>query len=241
MLNGTLLHGCTAPPAAHVTLRRTRALWPSALRPARTCGHAERLREVAGDAEVDRFDRARLGREAGDDDDRQVGLVALRFADDASGRPCPASSGRRSADRRGTSASARAPSGRRGRRRRRTRRAPASSPADRGCSLRRPRRGRAAATRRSRRGPPARAACRRGARRAARPLAVEPGVDVALAEPPLAADADRRDLSGLDQPVDRAQVDLEVLQDFFRGEKRFVNHSHRSRQRPVVERPAVRR
>ena len=33
---------------------------------------AERLREIAGDAEVDRFDGARLGREAGDDDDRQV-------------------------------------------------------------------------------------------------------------------------------------------------------------------------
>ena len=64
----------------------------------------------------------------------------------------------------------------------------------------------------------------RGARAAARPLAVEPGVDVALAEAPLAADPDRRNLARLDQAVDRPKVDLEVLQDFFGGQKRFVNH-----------------
>ena len=87
-----------------------------------------------------------------------------------------------------------------------------------------------------------------GARRAAaRPLAVEPGVDVALAEPPLAADADRRNLAGLDQPVDRAKVDLEVLQDFFGRQKRFVNHvvsvlagRRRDRQFDGEDRAAVR-
>ena len=35
-------------------------------------------------------------------------------------------------------------------------------------------------------------------------------------------------LAGLDQPVDRAQVDLEVLQDFLGRQKRFVNHSSAS-------------
>ena len=69
------------------------------------------------------------------------------------------------------------------------------------------------------------------ARAAARALAVEPGVDVALAEAPLAADAHRRNLAGLDQPVDGAKIDLEVLQDLFGGEKRFVNHALASRRR----------
>ena len=66
----------------------------------------------------------------------------------------------------------------------------------------------------------------RARRAAARTLAVEPRVDVALAEPPLPADADGGNLAGLDQPVHRAQVDLEVLEDFFGREKRFVNHRH---------------
>ena len=57
---------------------------------------------------------------------------------------------------------------------------------------------------------------------AARPLAVEPGVDVALAEPPLAADADGGNLPGFDQPVDRTKVDLEVLEDLFGRQKDFV-------------------
>ena len=76
-----------------------------------------------------------------------------------------------------------------------------------------PEAGRAAAARRG----------RRLARPAARPLAVEPRVDVALAEPPLASDADRGNLAGLDQPVDRAQVHLEVLEHLLGGEKRFVH------------------
>ena len=88
------------------------------------------------------------------------------------------------------------------------------------ASPRRPRRGRAAVRRGGRRG-----VRRRGAARALpRPLALEPGVDVALAEPPLPADAHRRDLAGLDQPVDRPQVDLEVLEDLLGRQKPFVNH-----------------
>jgi hypothetical protein len=38
----------------------------------------------------------------------------------------------------------------------------------------------------------------------------------------LAAYPDRRDFAGLDQPVHRPKVDLEVLQDFFGREKDFV-------------------
>src|ERR1700675_2345472 len=50
-----------------------------------------------------------------------------------------------------------------------------------------------------------------GGAAAARALAVEPRVDVALAEPPLAADPDGGNLAGLDQAIDGPQVDLEVL------------------------------
>src|SRR5205814_487356 len=63
---------------------------------------------------------------------------------------------------------------------------------------------------------------------AARTLAVEPGVDVALAEAPLPADADRGDLARFDQPVHRPEVDLEVLDDFLGGQKRFINHASTS-------------
>ena len=63
------------------------------------------------------------------------------------------------------------------------------------------------------------------ARRAARPLAVEPGIDVALAETPLPADPHRGNLAGLDEAVHRPKVDLEVFQDLFCREKRFVNHA----------------
>ena len=46
----------------------------------------------------------------------------------------------------------------------------------------------------------------------------------AFAEAPLPANPDCGDLPGFDEPVDRAEVDLEVLQDFLRRQKRFVNH-----------------
>ena len=59
---------------------------------------------------------------------------------------------------------------------------------------------------------------------ASRPLALEPGVDVALAEPPLASHPDGRNLPGLDQPVDRAEVDLEVFEYLFGRQKPFFHH-----------------
>src|SRR5207244_7437134 len=58
---------------------------------------------------------------------------------------------------------------------------------------------------------------------AARSLAVEPRIDVALAEAPLAADPDRRNLSRLDEAINGPQVDLQILEHLFRREKRFVN------------------
>ena len=75
--------------------------------------------------------------------------------------------------------------------------------------------------------PSARPGRRRAARRAT-PRGrwrLEPGVDVALAEPPLPADPHRRDLAGLDQAVDRAEVDLEVLEDLFGRQEAFVHHA----------------
>ena len=57
-----------------------------------------------------------------------------------------------------------------------------------------------------------------------RPLALEPRVDVALAEPPLPADAHRGNLARLDQAVDRPQVDLEVLEYLFGRQKAFFDH-----------------
>src|SRR5262249_28753124 len=60
---------------------------------------------------------------------------------------------------------------------------------------------------------------------AARTLAVEPRVDVALAEAPLPADADGGNLARLDQTVDRPQGDVQVLENFFSREKGFVNHA----------------
>ena len=61
-------------------------------------------------------------------------------------------------------------------------------------------------------------------RRDRRLLALEPRVDVALAEPPLAAYPNRRNLACFDQPVDRAQVDVKVVKDLFSSQKRFVDH-----------------
>ena len=51
----------------------------------RSCQHArhpEGLGQVPRDAEVDRFDGAGLVGEAGDDDDREVGLETARLPDD---------------------------------------------------------------------------------------------------------------------------------------------------------------
>src|SRR4029450_10804118 len=57
----------------------------------------------------------------------------------------------------------------------------------------------------------------------ARALAFEPRVDVALPEPPLPSNADRRDLSRLDQAVDGPQVDLEVIEYLFGRQEAFVH------------------
>ena len=51
----------------------------------------------------------------------------------------------------------------------------------------------------------------------ARPLGVQPRVDVALAKAPLSANPDGGNLPGFDQPVHGPKVDLEVFQDFFCG------------------------
>ena len=61
--------------------------------------------------------------------------------------------------------------------------------------------------------------CRRGS------LRIEPRVDVAFPESPLAADANGGNLSGLDQAVDSPQVHLGYLQDLFSREKCLVDHS----------------
>ena len=59
---------------------------------------------------------------------------------------------------------------------------------------------------------------------AARPLALEPGVDVALPEPPLAAYPNRRNLARLDQAVDRPEIDLQVLEYLFGRQEAFIDH-----------------
>ena len=63
---------------------------------------------------------------------------------------------------------------------------------------------------------------RRRAALAARALRIEPGIDVAFAKSPLAADADRRNLPRLDQTIDRAQVDLEIFEDFLGRQEDLV-------------------
>src|SRR4051812_14664414 len=55
-----------------------------------------------------------------------------------------------------------------------------------------------------------------------RALAIEPRVDIALSEPPLPANAHCGNLSGLDQAVDSAQIDLEVFEHLFGREEDFV-------------------
>src|SRR5207302_621244 len=60
---------------------------------------------------------------------------------------------------------------------------------------------------------------------AAGALAVQPRIDVALSEAPLASDAHRGNLPRLDEPVDRPEVDLKILEDLLRRQKRLVNHA----------------
>ena len=52
----------------------------------------------------------------------------------------------------------------------------------------------------------------------------EPGVEILPAEAPLAADADGGDLAGLDEPVHRPEVDLQVVQNLFGGQEILVGH-----------------
>ena len=53
---------------------------------------------------------------------------------------------------------------------------------------------------------------------------MKPGIDVALAETPLAADANCGNFPSFNETVDRTEIDLEVLEDFFGCEKRIVHH-----------------
>src|SRR4051812_32961516 len=62
----------------------------------------------------------------------------------------------------------------------------------------------------------------RGALRS-RPLIFEPGVDIALAETPLPADADSGDLSCLDQAIDGPEVDLKVVEYLLGRQEAFVH------------------
>ena len=57
-----------------------------------------------------------------------------------------------------------------------------------------------------------------------RALVLQPGVDVGLSEAPLATHPDRRNLAGLDQPVDGSQVDPQVREHLVRRQKGFVGH-----------------
>src|SRR5207244_13589908 len=74
---------------------------------------------------------------------------------------------------------------------------------------------------------------RRGRSIAARPLTVEPGVDVALAESPLAADPHSRNLSRLNQTINSTKVDLQVLENFLGRQEHFVCREI-ERQDPVI-------
>src|SRR5205085_6875883 len=55
-------------------------------------------------------------------------------------------------------------------------------------------------------------------------LALEPGVDVALAETPLPPDANCRDLARLDQPLDGPEIDLQVVEYLFGRQEALVHH-----------------
>ena len=55
-------------------------------------------------------------------------------------------------------------------------------------------------------------------------LPFEPGVDVGLAETPLPAHPDRRDLPRFDESIDGPQIDLQILENLVGCKKRFVYH-----------------
>ena len=67
------------------------------------------------------------------------------------------------------------------------------------------------------------------ARSAPGTLAVEPCIDVALAEAPLAPDANSRNLAGFDQTVHRPQIDLEILEHLFGRQKCLYSLADSSR------------
>ena len=54
------------------------------------------------------------------------------------------------------------------------------------------------------------------------PLALEPVIQIPLAKAPLPAHANGRNASGLDESIDRSQVDIEVFEDLLGGQKGVV-------------------
>src|SRR3954470_8409084 len=181
--------------------------------------HTEGLGEIARDAKIHGFDGAGLVREASDDDHGEIGFQPARFADH--GEPVDAGH-LQVGDQQviGNDAQALERGAAVGRHvhvvfgeRERLR----QQVADRRLVVddEDARAAGGGLTRGRRRG---------GARTAARTLALEPRVDVALAEPPLAADADRGNLACFDQAIDGPQVHLEVLEDLLGGQKALVDH-----------------
>ena len=53
-------------------------------------------------------------------------------------------------------------------------------------------------------------------------LAIQPDVEVHLAEPPLPSNANRGDFPGFYQAVNSTQIDMEVLQYLFRREEHVI-------------------
>ena len=67
-----------------------------------------------------------------------------------------------------------------------------------------------------------------------RALAIKPGVDIALAEPPLTANANRGDFPSLDQAVNGTKVYLEILQDLFRRQEHFIGWQMESQSPEIL-------
>jgi hypothetical protein len=57
---------------------------------------------------------------------------------------------------------------------------------------------------------------------ARRALIIEPCIEVRSAEAPLATHPNRGNFPGLDQPVDRTEVDVQILEDLFGRQKHVV-------------------